>query len=326
MKTKQEGLPVSELRRRLRSGDIALLYLVVGAEGRLRDEAVKAIRGAVLGQEQAADNTFNTDAVYADETEAAEVLSLCGNLPMFAARRLVEVRDAGTLRAKDLERLLPYLDEPVETTTLVFTSAKVDGRSKFFQTLKKAAVVVDCGPLEPHALPAWIRDEAAGLGLTLEDRARTILLDASGGDLGTLRCELEKLADYLAPSRTVTAADVEAVQGADTGGSVHDLLGALERRDRAAALRFLGKVLDAGEPPMKILGFLAACWRNMWRSRRYADEMLRDFEQFREADSRLKGGGAGHGKDRLVLERMVLNLCGSGARATTSPRPFAPAR
>ncbi len=326
MKAKREGLTVPELKRRVSAGEPAPLYLIVGGEGLLRDEAVSAIRTTVMGPDEANVGAFNCDAVYGDETDAAEILTLCSNLPMFAARRLVVVRDAGGLRAKEAERLLPYLEAPVETTCLVLTGEKVDGRVKFFQAFKKVAVTVDCEPLEARALPAWIRDQAAAMGLSLDEPARTLLQEASSGDLGVLRREIEKLSAYVSPKKTATVADVEAVQGADTGGTVWNLLEALRRKDREGSLRFLGKVLDAGEPPLKTLGFLAACWRQEWKARRFSEEMLRDFEQFREADSRLKGGGGGRGKDRLVLERMALNLCRGAARATPAPRPFAPAR
>ena len=42
-----------------------------------------------------------------------------------------------------------------------------------------------------------------------------------------------------------------AVRGADCGGTVWDFLDALARKDRAASLRALGKILDAGEPPLR---------------------------------------------------------------------------
>lgn len=326
MKPKHEGITVPELRRLVGAGELAPMYLIVGEEGLLRDEAVSAIRAAVLGPDEANVGAFNCDMVYGDETEAAEILTLCANLPMFAARRLVVVRDVGNLRAKEAERLLPYLEAPVDTTCLVLTGKKVDGRVKFFQALKKVAVTVDCEPLEARALPAWIREQAAALGLSLDEPAQVLLQEASGGDLGVLRREMEKLAAYVAPRKAVTVADVEAVQGADTGGTVWNLLEALRRKEREGSLRLLGKVLDAGEPPLKVLGFLAACWRQEWKSRRFSEEMLRDFEQFREADSRLKGGGGGRGKDRLVMERMTLNLCRGAARTTPAPRPFAPVR
>ena len=325
MKAKREGIGLHELKRQLAAGDLAPLYFVVGEEAPLRDDAVVAIRAAILGPDDANVGVFNSDVVYGDETEAAEILTLCGNLPMFATRRLVVVKEVGALVAREAERLLPYLEAPVETTCLVLTGGKVDGRVKFFQALKQAAVSVDCAPLDARALPAWAQDQAGALGLRLDEAARELLIEASGGDLGVLCREMEKLAAYVAPNTRVAAADVAAVQGADTGGSVHDLIDALQRRDRVGSLRFLGKVLDAGEPPLKVLGFLAACWRNMWRARQFSEEMLRDFELFRETDSRLKGGGGGRRKERLAMERLVMNLCRGAGRATPS-RPFASAR
>ena len=325
MKAKREGIGLHELKRQLATGDLAPLYFVVGEEAPLRDDAVAAIRAAVLGPDDANVGVFNSDVVYGDETEAAEILTLCGNLPMFATRRLVVVKEVGALGVREAERLLPYLEEPVESTCLVLTGGKVDGRVKFFQALKQAAVSVDCAPLDARALPAWVQDQAGALGLRLDQAARELLIEASGGALGVLCREMEKLAAYVAPNTRVTAADVEAVQGADTGGSVHDLIDALQRRDRVGSLRSLSKVLDAGEPPLRVLGFLAACWRNIWRTRKFSEEMLRDFELFREIDSRLKGGGGGRRKERLEMERLVLNLCRGAGRAMPS-RPFASAR
>jgi DNA polymerase-3 subunit delta len=325
MKAKREGIGLHELKRQLAAGDLAPLYFVVGEEAPLRDDAVAAIWAAVLGPDDANVGVFNSDVVYGDETEAAEILTLCGNLPMFATRRLVVVKEVGALGVREAERLLPYLEAPVETTCLVLTGGKVDGRVKFFQAFKQAAVNVDCAPLDARALPAWVQDQAGALGLRLDEAARELLIEASGGALGVLCREMEKLAAYVAPNTRVTVADVEAVQGADTGGSVHDLIGALQRRDRVGSLRSLGKVLDAGDPPLKVLGFLAACWRNMWRARKFSEEMLRDFELFREIDSRLKGGWGGRRKERLEMERLVLNLCRGAGRATPT-RPFASAR
>ena len=325
MKAKREGIGLHELKRQLATGDLAPLYFVVGEEAPLRDDAVAAIRAAVLGPDDANIGAFNSDVVYGDETEAAEILTLCGNLPMFATRRLVVVKEVGALGIREAERLLPYLEAPVESTCLVLTGGKVDGRVKFFQAFKQAAVSVDCAPRDARALPAWVQDQVGALGLRLDQAARELLIEASGGALGVLCREMEKLAAYVAPNTRVTVADVEAVQGADTGGSVHDLIDALQRRDRVGSLRSLGKVLDTGEPPLRVLGFLAACWRNMWRARKFSEEMLRDFELFREIDSRLKGGGGGRRKERLEMERLVLNLCRGAGRATPS-RPFASAR
>ena len=354
MSAKHEGIGISELTRQLASGALAPIYLLLGEETFLREAAVAAIRRVVLG-EQIEENGFNYDLLYGDETDALEVLNRCDTLPAFADRRLVVIRDVGALRARETERLLSYLKMPVETTCLVLTGEKVDGRVKFFQALKGVAVTVDCSPLDARFMPEWIHEQAKNVGLGLDDAACDALHHASGGNLAVVRRELEKLVDYLHPNTRVKAADVEAVRGADCGGTVWDFLDAVARKDRAASLRALGKILDAGEPPLRLIGLLAFQWRQVWKTREKLDrrvpeaglaralgvppfrvrglveqarvfsneELAGCFEAFREADFRLKGGE--RGSERRIMERLVLNLC-RGARRATSARAFVPAR
>jgi DNA polymerase-3 subunit delta len=354
MRASRDGSGIPELTRQLATAAPAPIYLLLGEETFLREAAVAAIRRAVLGEE-IDENGFNYDLLYADETDALEVLNRCDTLPAFANRRLVIIRDVGALRARETERLLPYLKAPVETTCLVLTGEKVDGRLKFFQTLKAVAVTVDCSALDARYLPGWIHEQARNLGLDLDDTASEALHQASGGSLAVVRRELEKLVDYLHPNTRVTAADVEAVRGADCGGTVWDFLDALARKDRGGSLRALAKILDAGEPPLRVIGLLAFRWRQVWKTRERLerrvpeaglarilgvpplrvrglidqarvfsdDDLVRCFEAFREADSRLKGGE--RSTERLVMERLVLNLC-RGARRATSARAFVPGR
>jgi DNA polymerase III subunit delta len=353
MKAKREGIGLAELTRQLNTGAIAPIYLVIGEESFLREAAVVALRGAVFGPH--GDNGFNYDLLYGDEADAIEILNVCSTLPAFAERRLVMIREVGGLKARECERMLAYLKSPVESTCLVLTGEKVDGRIRFFQALKGVAVVVDCGPLESRAIPEWLHVMARQLDLTLDEVACEGLQHASGGNLAMMVRELEKLAAYLFPGKRVTIADVEAVRGADTGGTVWDLLDALGRKDRARAVRALGKVLDAGEPPLRLLGLLTFHWRQIWRTReqlarrvpeialarilgvppfrvrslveqarRFPDEELaRAFKAFRDADGLLKGGS--RTGETLVMERLVLRLCRGGQRAATSTRVSVPA-
>ena len=146
MSAKREGIGISELTRQLASGAPGPIYLLLGEETFLREAALVAIRQSVLGDEKE-DNGFNCDLLYGDDTDALEVLNRCDTFPAFADRRLVIIRNVGGLPARETERLLPYLKAPVETTSLVLTGDKLDGRLKFFQSLKAAAVTVDCSQL-----------------------------------------------------------------------------------------------------------------------------------------------------------------------------------
>ncbi len=308
------------------------LYLIVGEEDLLKDTALAALKAAVLG----GGDEFNFDLFYGDETSGADILACASEIPVFAERRLVVVKTAEKLAAREGEALLDYLKEPVETTTLVFVSPKLDGRLKFSQALARAAVTVDCSPLREAQLSPWVRHEAQRLGIRLEEHANQLLKEVSGGSLYGVRRELEKLASYVPPDRTVTAGDVHVLRGIEPGASVFDLTLAIAAGHRGKVLSILARNLEAGEAPLRILGSLAWQYRRLWKAKellasgareaevartlrmdpmkvrsflgRFSDDHLQAaLRLFFEADGQLKGGSTVHPK--IVMERVLLRLC-----------------
>lgn len=336
----------------VRKHGLAPLYLVVGEEDCLREEAVAALKAAALGDASAGTDggpeagldAFNYDALYGDESDASEILARAGQAPVFAARRLVIVRSAEKLPAGDGEALLDYLKEPCETTTLVFVAAKLDKRLKFSKELVARAVTIDCSPLADAQLSAWIRAESRRIGVRLSQEASDALAqlalslrEETGGSLNLVRRELEKLAAYVPAGRPASAADVEAVRGGEPGASVFDLARAIADRREARALWILARNLDSGEEPLRILGALAWQFRQVWKAkeqRRFGGpgtdltglfterDLATALRLFAEADAKLKGGASGSSK-RLVLETVVLALCrferDGGPRAVKQP-------
>lgn len=325
------------------------LYLVVGEEDLLRDCALAAIKHAVTGSEG---DEFNYELFYGDEARGSDIRNSVAAVPVFAERRLVVVKAAEKLTARESEFLLDCVNSPVESTTLVFVSSKLDGRLKFSQALTRAAIMVDCSPLRDAQLPSWITRDAERIGLRLEDAATLVLQESYGASLYGLRRELEKLASYVPSDRSVTAADVHLLRGMDPGASVFDLTLAIAEGRRGRALSILARNLEGGEAPLRILGSLAWQYRRLWkvkaslanggregeaaRSLRMDPWKVRSFLNrfseshlqsalrfFLETDGKLKGGGGS--RPRIVLERLLLKLCEgtTDRQAEPSSRPSA---
>jgi DNA polymerase-3 subunit delta len=349
------GVKPSDLPALINKAGPAPLYLVVGEEDCLRDQALATIKRAVLGEPSAeADpgtSAFNSDLLYGDEDGAADILMRAQEAPIFAARRLVLVKNAEKLSAHDGEELTPYLKAPNPTTTLVFSAVKLDGRLKFGQALTKAATVIDCGPLPEAALAGWTTEEAARCGVRLNEDALALLKDLAGTSLTLVLRELEKLAAYVPAGRVAGGADVEALRGMEPGASVFDLAAAIGERDRPRMLLILVRNLEVGEAPLRILGSLAWQYRRIWKAKegmarggtegeaarllrlppfkvraflgKFTDSHLRHaFQVFLETDGKLKGGSGSAGGP--VLERMLLELCPPVASAPAAGRPAAP--
>lgn len=336
-----------QLESSLKQQGPGCLYLVVGEEDLLRDSAVKALTQAVLGSEA---DAFNFEQFHGDEASGGDIWNSIAAAPVFAARRLVVVKAAEKLNARESERLLECVNNPVESTTVVFVSSKMDGRLKFSQALARSAVVVDCSPLRDAQLPTWISREAELVGLRLEEPAAQLLQEICSASLYSVRRELEKLALYVPPDRAVTAADVYQLRGMEPGASVFDLALAIAEGRRGRALSILARNLEAGEAPLRILGSLAWQYRRIWkvkdllaqggreweaaRSLRMDQGKVRPFlnrfsephlaqalRLFLDADGRLKGGSSS--RPKMVLERVLLALCEGSPSARIEATPTA---
>ena len=338
-----------QLHAALQQQSPASVYLVVGEEDLLRDEAVATLKGALLGE----GGDFNFDVFYGDDAAGTDILTCALEVPVFAERRLVLVKGAEKISAREAEALLPYLAQPVEATTMIFVSPKLDGRLKFSQALARAAVTIDCSPLRDVQLGPWVSRDAQRLGLRLDEKAVEVLKETSGGSLYAVRRELEKLASYITTDRPATAADVYQLRGVEPGASVFDLTLAIAEGQRGRVLSILARNLEAGEAPLRILGSLAWQYRRIWKMKELLREGGRDGEAARtlrmdpvqvksflgclsdghvrdalrlfwEADGQLKGGSSGQPK--MIMEWVLLQLCQSVQRAQpdATRRPPAP--
>ncbi len=331
------------------------LYLIMGEEDHLRDFAVARLRAAFGAGEGGGLDEFNSDVLYGDECDAATIQARAGEAPVFAARRLILIKAADKLSAKQGEALIPYLQAPSSTATVAFVCAKLDGRLKWTQALKERAVLIDCSSLIEPQLSAWLTREAESVGVRIgQEAAQSLkeyagsLKDSAGGSLGLVRRELEKLAIYVPEGRAATIEDALAVRGTDAGASVFKLAEAMGAGQRALALRILGRNLEAGEQPLRILGSLAWQYRQIWKAKdaldgrrseaeagrllrmptfkvrdflaRFSEAGLRQaFQRFLETDNALKGGSAV--APEILLEQLVMELSRPRVSKTTTPRP-----
>ena len=341
-----------ELQATIRRTGPAPLYLVTGEEAYFRDQAVATIRESVVnmshgGGEGTGDDLgagqelgFNYDVIYADETDASEILAYAQEVSFFSARRLIVVKWIEKLPTREGEALIPYLQNPMDTTTLIFVGTKLDGRLKWAQTLKKNAVVVDCAPLYENQRLAWVKKQASEMGVKLDASGFHALTESASEGLYVTKGELDKLVGYLPSGSCATANDVETLRGKEPGASVFDLAGAIGSGKCGWALQIVAKNIEAGEAPLRILGALTWQVRRLWKAKSLlsggnpqsqvartlgvppfrAAEFFRQVQQwsdgqfskawelFWESDSALKGKSAA--APRRVLDGLVLALCG----------------
>ena len=307
------------LRKQIASGDTAPLYVLVG------DDAVEstAVASEFSDGVEEGLRAFNVDRFYGGETKVDELLDVANMLPMMAPRRVVLVFEAEKLlipkRESEaaqaaLERLEQFVKAPSPYATVVFVCGTLDLRRRIVKLLLKEAQVVNTGSIEDRAgAELWVKTRAARDRINLDAGAVRALVDRAGLDLVRLRSGLERLALYAMGQPTVTADDVkQAVAAGPQAQEDFGIANAIRDGDAGGALRQLAASLDAGGVPYMLLGQLR------WVAEKLPPHRIRaGIEAVFRTDVALKSSG---GDPRILLERLVVELCGDRGGLRTPAR------
>jgi DNA polymerase-3 subunit delta len=252
-------------------------YLFLGPEAYYRRLCKEALAARVLGPE-ARDGFTDTDL---ENTTLAEVLDDARSLSLFASERLIWVSSAelalprrltpeeeGGAADRAAALLGDYLKSPSPGTVVVFDCSRYDfsgdDRAKLERVEKFYAAVpavVEFRKLTPEASRFLCQDLAQKHGLKLAGAELSALVEASAGDAGRIEAEIEKLALFVGSERKVTAEDLRLMVPNAAESTIFELVDALARRDRTAALRSVDVLAREGEYLPLAVSFLNTQFR-----------------------------------------------------------------
>ena len=246
-------LPFSRLASSLKA-TLAPVYYIHGVEGVLKDEALTLILDRALDP---GTRDFNLDLVSAQQLDPAELPAACATLPMMADRRVVVLRDVEAWKRKSKAKLpaVAYLDKPMLDTVLVIVQGNDEDPD---EELASRCTTIECVAPVGDQLDAWLDGQLSSQGVTLVPDAREHLIRATGGDLGLLTAEVQKLSglDTAAPLDAKTVGDMVGVRFGET---VDDWRDAVLRDDTSRALTLLPKLLEStGVSGVKLVNLLGS--------------------------------------------------------------------
>jgi DNA polymerase-3 subunit delta len=273
-------MDIDALLEGARSGSFPPCVVLVGDESFLISRAVSALRRAVVGE---GPRGFNEDLYEGRGTKAASVLSAARTLPMMASERLVLLRRVDQMTPTDQASFGEYLAAPSDTTCLVMTAQKLDGRGKLAKAAKKSKAWVDVRPLKRGALRSFAQAEARARGHALLGPAVDALLDALGEDLAAIDDALERLSLFVGPGVAIDPDAVHACVTRVRADSIWLLVDAVGLKQRDKALEAASSLLADREPPLRILAMLARQLRMVARMRQALAEGLRGAEAAKQA-------------------------------------------
>ena len=310
-------LTPAALRTRIASGNLDPVYLVLGDD----EHEKRALAAALADTIDEGVRVFNLDRLHGGDAGLGDVLAAAQIVPVMAPRRIVialraermlEPAKESAAARRALDAFEEYLNAPPVETTLVLVAGGLDERRRIAKQLRARATVVRCGvPEDAAGLERWIRERVAAAGRKAEAAAIRLLSELVGRDAGRLRNAVDRVLLFVDAGDSITAAHVREVLGPSAPHATDDwaVANAIEQRATDRALRELGLALDGGAVPYMVLGQLGWVARTRLSGARLAPAIEAVFR----TDLALKQS---RGEPRVLLERLVVELCGTAAAGT----------
>lgn len=312
-----------------------LIYVIAGKEAASVGAECEKLVDNLVEPGQRATGLFGADAA---KVTAAEVLDELRTAPFLSDRRVVVIKGADDFVSENRQLLEKYFDNPCPTGVLVLTVSSWPARTRLAKKLAIAGKLISISQPKRWQLPGRLsRYAAEAHDKNLTPEAAELLIELTGEELGRLYSEIDKLALFVGPEKTIAVNHVESLVGhnrlfnsfavidaclaGDTGEAVSKLR-SMFAADRTAEYTFVGAfgfalrrmfgakvLLEKGLSVSEIAGRLRI-WGN--REGFFANVRKLTLEQIGESlmqlaeiDYAIKTGGA---KPEVAAEQLVLKL------------------
>ena len=184
---------------------------------------------------------FNYSMFYGKDADPMQVLNDARQYPTFAEKRVVIVREAQDFKVKDWEVFEKYIENPVETTVLVFAhkNKTLDKRTKIAKIIEKKSVYFESKKKADDELPNWIAGYVKKKNFSINNEASKVLAENLGNDLSRISNEIDKLSVMLGDNTEITLEIIEKYIGISKEYNITEFNNAIIRRDFSKAMKMV---------------------------------------------------------------------------------------
>ncbi len=240
---------------------LAPLYLIIGDELLLCQEALDALRQAARQQGYSEREVFHIER----GLQPGQILQAARSPSLFGDRRLLELR-CTQAPSQELAAILAELAaDPDRDTLLVCSLPRLHARelkAAWIEAWERQGVMLDIDKVDAAALPAWLRERLAAAGFSASPEVIAVLVERTEGHLLAAAQEISKL-QLLCPPGEI---DLETLLASSSPAARYDvyamsdaaLAGQAER-----ALDILHYLLEEGEALPLLLSALCSDLRHL---------------------------------------------------------------
>ncbi|SDB97785.1 DNA polymerase III, delta subunit [Pelagirhabdus alkalitolerans] len=262
-----------EARKELKNKPLPNLFLIYGTEDYLIESIVSQISERVLKTDDDQIERFDLE-----ETPIEDCVLETETYPFFGGEKIVLADQAYFLTAQkskstiehQIDALINYVENPVDFSTLILVAPfeKLDERKKIVKTLKNQAMTIHCEEVKSWHYHKWVDHLLDEHQLSIDPKAKDILVDKTGTHLAILENEIKKLALYVAEDTHVTEEIASQLVSNNGQSSGLNLVDAVMNKDLKKAIEVYKDLLHLNEEPIALIALLASQLRTIYQVKR----------------------------------------------------------
>lgn len=229
------------------------VVLVEGSDSTLLAEALSNLVSELVGTD---DRAFAVEDHGGDEIDLAAVADACATPPFLASRRVVVIREIGRFSTDDVAPLLAYLDDPLETTSVVLVAGGGTTPPKLVSAVKAKGRILSTGVDARHS-GDWVQQRLRQSGFQVDAAGVDLLRSHLGEDVSRLVPLLAVLEAAYGTGARLGPAELEPYLGEAGSVTPWAFTDAIDAGDAAQALALLHRLLEGGDRhPLVVLAIV----------------------------------------------------------------------
>ncbi len=304
-----------------------MYYLYGSEEYRIKEAEKELVKRFLPSQTITTNHTVLSGA----RDKTIDILTELSIIPMIGEKQVFTIADIQSLQPADVEKILAMLEPADPSRTVILTSppARTPRKnSKMLKLLTSSTAAVEFGKLTGNASERKIRFMLNEHNIRIEPEAMKLFIELSGGNMGGLIAETEKLINFVGPDGNITKETIGEVSSDYQAFQIYELADAAAALDLDKALGMMNFLLNKGEKPSGLIYWLGEHFvglylvkngkpvrqgnRDMsWKYKRqlhlFESKRLEEIiELVAEADWDMRKN---IGPERMILEKLVINIC-----------------
>lgn len=252
---------VTELKKKLGSGNVDGIYLLYGQEVYIKDSYVKKMLDMIDDGGMADFNKLIFDGEKADIGEIDDAIE---SFPIMSEKKVILIKNS-MIFSKAKEEIKQYwlkrLDNIPDYLTLIFDEKSIDKRNAVYKKISSLGTVVEFEVMDEDDTVTWVERQVMNNGKKIAKDVAKYFVSVCDAGLSNVKNELDKLLCYC--DNKIGKSDVDRIVSKAVGVRVFELTDHIMSKNPDGAMKILSDLKTIKEPAARLMYILSSTFDKM---------------------------------------------------------------